>query len=483
MTHALSESIFGPPTPGLACWVHDLRTEDFSAIGWSDLLGLSDEPTSLNGWLQVVHDEERDQVRAIIEEQIGSTSVKTEAAGNCATKSGPDSLGFQMEYRAATAGGFRWMFLRGQRVCDKDGVPVRMIVTSFDATMIRSLQQELLGVEPTQSIAKAAPILIWTTNPKGRCEWFNQRWLDFTGHTLESALVAGRCGNAHPSDREPAMSAFRAAFEQRDSIELEYRLRHHDGTYRWVLDRSSPRFEESGEFAGYVGVCLDITHEYEYRQRLCEREQMLASLHDINDRERMFLSCAIHDGILQDIIGADMLLQDAERLEPETLEDRLKLAHSTLRSAIRHGRRLISELRPMILDEQGLVSAIEYYAAELENRGSVKINVVDEFGDEELCPFWSGNVFRIVQSAMNNVELHSDSKNAVIHISLKPDRQLCVVVTDYGIGFDLNGTQDSFGLRCMRERAELFGGSLEVESSHGKGTVVKILVPIREVRQ
>ena len=472
---SLPNSILTPPTPGLACWVSDFRNGEFFALGWCELLGLSKEPESIEEWLECVHQEERLEVKRKVESLAKSTepAVKGQIGGN-----GQRAGGLQFDYRAATEGDFRWMLMRAQHVLDENAEPARLVVTSFDTTLLHSLQLQLRDASPEQTIAKAAPILIWATDPKGRCEWFNARWLEFTGNTLESALVGGRCGNAHPEDREAAISAFRAAFELKDSIELEYRLHHHDGNYRWVLDRSTPRYEEDGSFAGYVGVCLDITHEYEYRQRLGERERMLACLHEINDRERMFLSCAIHDGILQDIIGTDMLLHNVDKLEPEKLNDRLVLARKTLKSAIRHGRRLISELRPMILDEQGLVSAIEFLGAELENRGTLDIKVSSSVPRDELfAPFWSGNVFRIVQGALNNIELHSNSPTAQVTISADAKQQFCVVVEDEGVGFDVDANQSSFGIRCMRERAELFGGSVEIASTIGEGSRVTIRVP------
>lgn len=327
------------------------------------------------------------------------------------------------------------------------------------------------------SIADAAPILMWSTGVNGQCDWFNRNWLDFTGETMESALAQGRSATVHPDDREPAMSAFMAALELRDSIELEYRLTRHDGSYCWMLDRSAPRFDASGDFAGYVGVCGDISRDYELRRCAAEREQMMQQLNDIGERERSFLSCAIHDGILQDIIGADMLMQARDGLDQDGLKAKLDRARTTLGSAINHGRRLISELRPMILDERGLISAIEFYAAELQNRGTVKIDVRNLSANEIASPLWSGNVFRIVQAAMNNIESHSESATAVIEIS-QANGEFRVVVSDAGVGFDAEAAHDSFGFRCMRERAGLFGGTVVIASELGKGCTVTIDIPL-----
>lgn len=330
-----------------------------------------------------------------------------------------------------------------------------------------------------KGIAENVPILIWTTDHNGICQWFNSSWLSYTGLSLKSALEVGRYGAVHPDDREQAVSAFKAAFELRDSIELEYRLKQHDGSYRWMLERSAPRKDHNNDFGGYVGLCVDVSWDHEQRRLFSEREQIMQQLYEISEREKSFLSCEIHDGILQDIIGADMLLQSAENASPDKLASKLERAKKTLRSAIVHGRRLISELRPMILDEQGLVSAIEFYAAEIQNRSKLRFQI--ECKQASLshvdCQFWSGNIFRIVQAAMNNVEAHSQSETASIEVSTK-GTDVHVSIRDSGIGFDVDSVKDSFGMRCMQERAELFGGTVDVQSQPGSGCCVSLSVPL-----
>ena len=330
-----------------------------------------------------------------------------------------------------------------------------------------------------KGIAENVPILIWTTDRQGTCQWFNSSWLAYTGLSLESALTAGRYGAVHPDDREQAVSAFQAAFELRDSIELEYRLKQHDGSYRWMLERSAPRKDDNKDFGGYVGLCVDVSWDHEQRRLFSEREQIMQQLYEISEREKSFLSCAIHDGILQDIIGADMVLQSAENVSPEKLAIKLERAKKTLRSAIGHGRRLISELRPMILDEQGLPSAIEFYAAEIQNRSNLRFEIECKLANMTHvdCQFWRGNVFRIVQAAMNNVEAHSQAATASIEVSTK-DNEVNVFIRDSGIGFDTESVKDSFGMRCMQERAELFGGTVDVQSKPGSGCCIHLRVPL-----
>jgi PAS domain S-box-containing protein len=91
------------------------------------------------------------------------------------------------------------------------------------------------------------------------CTFFNQTWLDFTGRTLEQEWGVGWAEGVHFEDFQRCVDTYMAAFAERRTFEMEYRLRRADGQYRWVLDRGTPRWERDGRFAGYIGSCVDIT--------------------------------------------------------------------------------------------------------------------------------------------------------------------------------------------------------------------------------
>ena len=110
-----------------------------------------------------------------------------------------------------------------------------------------------------RSMADGVPGLIWLSNLNRQRTYFNKTWLEFTGRTIEQELGDGWTENLHPDDREAYLTAYCTAFETKKPFELEYRLRRHDGVYRWVLARGTPRFHPSGGFAGFVGFCLDVT--------------------------------------------------------------------------------------------------------------------------------------------------------------------------------------------------------------------------------
>jgi PAS domain S-box-containing protein len=122
-----------------------------------------------------------------------------------------------------------------------------------------------------RSMADAAPVMIWASNPDKLCNFFNRGWLDFTGRSLEEELGNGWAEGVHPGDQEGCYAAYCSAFDARRSFQLEYRLRRADGEYRWILDNGVPRFVSGGTFAGYIGSCIDVT---DFRH---SHEKMLAA--------------------------------------------------------------------------------------------------------------------------------------------------------------------------------------------------------------
>ena len=107
--------------------------------------------------------------------------------------------------------------------------------------------------------ADAAPVMIWKSDIGKLCTWFNRPWLDFVGRTMEHELGNGWTQNVHPDDFDRCLKTYVDAFDARQTFTMVYRLRRNDGEYRWVLDNGIPLWEPAGEFAGYMGSCIDIT--------------------------------------------------------------------------------------------------------------------------------------------------------------------------------------------------------------------------------
>lgn len=114
-----------------------------------------------------------------------------------------------------------------------------------------------------RTIVESAPNLIWRANTDALCDYFNQTWLAFTGRTMEQEYGNGWAEVVHPDDFDRCLEIYLGSFSQREPFEMEYRLRRHDGEWRWINDRGVPFYNDQGDFAGYIGSCIDITEKIE----------------------------------------------------------------------------------------------------------------------------------------------------------------------------------------------------------------------------
>jgi len=149
-----------------------------------------------------------------------------------------------------------------------------------DITQRIQAQEKLRESEERfRNMADTAPVMIWVSGPDKRCTFFNKVWLDFTGRTTEQEVGNGWTEGVHPDDLDHCLAVYSAAFDARQSFQMEYRLRRADGVYRWLLDQGIPRFTASNVFLGYIGSCIDITerkHEEELREELQRERERLA---------------------------------------------------------------------------------------------------------------------------------------------------------------------------------------------------------------
>lgn len=136
-------------------------------------------------------------------------------------------------------------------------------------------RRDLPMIRPSeyQTIVEQAPLLIWRSDTTGACDWFNERWLAFTGRTMSEEVGDGWAEGVHPEDLERCVSHYRFHFAARKPFEMEYRLRRADGAWRWLLDRGVPSHAADGSFLGYIGSCIDVTDRVEAQRALARRQE------------------------------------------------------------------------------------------------------------------------------------------------------------------------------------------------------------------
>ena len=208
----------------------------------------------------------------------------------------------------------------------------------------------------------------------------------------------------------------------------------------------------------------------------------------IIEEERMRIARDMHDGPAQSMANLVLQAEILERLldrNPKQLVTELAEFKNSVRNALEETRQLIFDLRPMTLDDLGLIPTLRKFTKEYGDRYGLttRFNVVGQ--ERRLGGNIEGVLFRIVQEALTNVHKHAKAKMAEVTLNLQPNRVVAVIKDD-GVGFDVARTEANLhknrnlGLLSMRERAELEKGTLEIRSQPGRGTEVKVEIRLEK---
>ena len=224
-------------------------------------------------------------------------------------------------------------------------------------------------------------------------------------------------------------------------------------------------------------VTLGISRKRAEEALRAERQHLIHLLRN-QEYERKIVAYEIHDGLVQYAAAATMHLDrflSSHENEPAPLQ--LNLVMALLQKTIQEGRRLVNGLRPPILDEFGVVAAIEHLIEEKATTDP-QITFEHQTGFARLAPELESAIFRIVQEALTNVRKHSHSPQASVVLRHNCNR-IHVDIQDWGIGFDpANVAQERHGLRGIRQRVSLLGGNVAIDSQPGQGTKLAIELPI-----
>jgi len=296
--------------------------------------------------------------------------------------------------------------------------------------------------------------------------------------TTTSISLADAMKMVHPDDRQAVTNALPTAIEKKSPHRIRYRVVKPDGTVAWIELVGNVSHDDAGrpEFIRAVG--FDVTERQQSFEELSRRRDMLRRLIDIQENERQTLCHELHDGPIQYAIAAKMLLESARDEGDATVRaERIDAAIDCLMRGIAEGRQVIRGVRPAVLDDLGLVAAIEDLVEQMAASAITVETAIDDSLDG-LPPALQTTIYRVVQESLANARKHSGAAAARVEVSRVGD-EVSVCVSDPGSGFDVDESRaGGFGLAGMMERVRLAGGVFRIESGPGAGTKIHARLPI-----
>ncbi len=262
--------------------------------------------------------------------------------------------------------------------------------------------------------------------------------------------------------------------------ELEIRIKDSLKT----IQRADNLITQVGAAMGYLtGDLLEITAQLEDLQ---QRQAMGIRIIKAQEDERQRVARDIHDGPAQSMSNVVLKAEICERmLDVDMLKAREELRNlkRIVRESLQDVRRIIYNLRPMSLDDLGLIPTLQRFVTTFRDETGLAVSLKTKGVYDDIRPVLSLTVFRLVQEATNNIIKHSSAQNVTINLEFE-DEELKLYIYDDGKGFDVeklkvrnDDVSSGFGLYSMKERVELLGGNFSIGSALGKGTRLNITIP------
>ena len=323
-------------------------------------------------------------------------------------------------------------------------------------------------------VADSAPALIWMSGPDRLCTYFNQTWLDFTGRLMQQELGNGWAEGVHQDDLQACMDTYTRSFDRRERFAMEYRVRRHDGDYRWILDIGVPRVNQDNSFAGYIGIAIDVTERKEAEEALFGINRRLM---EAQEKERNRIGRELHDDINQRLA---LLAIELEHLRdnPSGVRKRVQDLWQRTNEIALDVQALSHELHSAKLEYLGVVAGMRSWCREFAERQDIEVTFRSDVSSA--VPFEIGlTLFRVLQEALHNAVKHSGVKSFTVQL-LEHSNQIHLIIRDSGKGFDLQAALQGkgLGLTSMRERVRLVNGTIAIDSKPMGGTSIDVCLPL-----
>jgi len=395
---------------------------------------------------------------------------------------------------------------------DRNGKVIGASKIARDITEDKKRQEALRESEVRfRTMADSAPILIWESGVDKLCNYFNQTWLNFVGRTMEQELGTGWTDGLHPEDSDRYRQLYTTSLDAHIPFEMEYRLRHRTGEYRWILVKGTPRFGPNGTFQGYIGACVDITESVQAKQTLAnsrkDLEQLVsertASLQEAITQMEEFSYSVSHDlraplramqgyaSVLLDDYRGKVLDSEAEEYLQRIVTAGARMDRLT-RDVLVYSKIPRSKLHLQRIALDTIVSGIAQQYLQIKSKGvdiSVEVPLLPVMGNESFL------IQAISNLVDNAVKFTLPEKTPQVRIWTEPNQgQVRLWVEDNGIGikpehqkriwrmFEKIHPQTKFegtgiGLAIVRKTIEKMNGTMGVVSDGVTGSKFWIQLP------
>ena len=384
-------------------------------------------------------------------------------------------------------------------------------------------QSQPIAIEAQFRImADNAPVMIWISGTDKLCYFFNQGWLKFTGRSMAEEYGNGWAEGVHPDDFDRCLKIYTDHFELQKEFKMDYRLKRHDGAYRWILDHGVPRYTDSGEFAGYIGSCIDIEEKKQTEEHLekivsirtRELQQAIHELERSNGELAQFAYAASHD--LREPLRKISIFGGSILAYPQHAEQSV----AKIQQAVQRMSSLIDNLLNLsqVTRDEKLVENIDLNVVLSEVKNDLEVAILekgaivtnDELPRLEAIP---EQMRQLLSNLLANALKYSHPDRAPeIRISaplldpdkgidlpgFEPDREYFELkVEDNGIGFDPQFAERIFvvfqrlhthnqysgtgvGLALCKKVVHNHGGEIYADSVPGQGAIFRAILPLRQ---
>lgn len=317
-----------------------------------------------------------------------------------------------------------------------------------------------------------------TINQQGKITDVNKATETVTGASRERLI--GTDFSSYFTESEKAKEGYQQVFSQGFVRDYPLTIRHVSGSTTDVLYNATVYRDKAGKVLGIFAAARDVTE----RKQAENMQFYISEITKAQEEERKRISQELHDDTAQSLarlgFDIDFLLRDKKYVSEEGvrhLEELRKRIDETLEGI----RRFSQDLRPTILDELGLIEALQWLTDEIRNQQGINVSLELQGVSRRLSPEAELVLFRIAQEALNNVRKHSQATETVVRVEFTSE-EVKLSISDNGQGFESLKEIGEFahlgklGLIGMQERAKLLNGTFEVQSMPGKGTTVAVSV-------